>query len=613
MENGNQFRCKNLMLLFAILFAVVMVVQHFELPYGSELLPSLLSPKVSYNKTSYLWAGGESSSDFVLERNQSLEGDLGLVSTNHTPVQKVIGDSADDRNSVNNGTLEKAVDNEDKVSSDGFTKGGSSSHSPNQNRHSDSGLAVPPALPNTNSDFNLAAPVMSAKDKTVSRSEDATYSSSRDVKPNPVEANCTGSTNDLSLTDFHPVNNNATMLVMPISKMNEFLHTSYSSPHSQPSQIYSEVDKNLVYARSQIENAPVISNDADLYAPLYRNVSMFKRSYEMMEGMLKVYIYKDGEKPIFHDSILDGIYSCEGWFLKLLEANKQFVTEEPGEAHLFYLPFSSRLLQLTLYVKHSHSRDNLVQYMKNYVEMLITKYPYWNRTDGADHFLAACHDWAPAETRGRILKCIRALCNADIKTGFNIGKDVSIPTTYVRSPQNPLKDIGGNPPSERPILAFFAGYMHGNVRPVLLQHWSNDTDMRIFSRMPHVKGNKNYIEHMRSSKYCICARGFAVHSPRVVESIFYECVPVIISDNYVPPLFEVLNWESFAVFILEKDIPNMKQILLSISEDKYLEMQNRVKRVQKHFLWHAEPLKYDLFHMILHSIWYNRVFRMAPI
>lgn len=112
-----------------------------------------------------------------------------------------------------------------------------------------------------------------------------------------------------------------------------------------------------------------------------------------MESMLKVYIYKDGEKPIFHDSILDGIYSCEGWFLKLLEANKQFVTQDPEEAHLFYLPFSSRLLELTLYKKRSHNRKNLSQYMENYVEMLIAKYPYWNRTNGADHFLAACHDW----------------------------------------------------------------------------------------------------------------------------------------------------------------------------------------------------------------------------
>ncbi|KAJ0687416.1 putative xylogalacturonan beta-1,3-xylosyltransferase [Helianthus annuus] len=117
------------------------------------------------------------------------------------------------------------------------------------------------------------------------------------------------------------------------------------------------------------------------------------RSYEIMEQMLKVYIYKDGEKPIFHDWILEGIYACEGWFLKLMEANKQFVTEDPTEAHLFYIPFSSRLLQQTLYVRHSHSRDNLIQFMKNHTEMLMTKYPFWNRTNGSDHFLAACHDW----------------------------------------------------------------------------------------------------------------------------------------------------------------------------------------------------------------------------
>lgn len=117
------------------------------------------------------------------------------------------------------------------------------------------------------------------------------------------------------------------------------------------------------------------------------------RSYGLMDKMLKVYIYKEGEKPIFHESILEGIYASEGWFLKLLEANKQFITEDPAKAHLFYLPFSSRLLQLTLYVPHSHSRDNLVQFIQNYVEMVLQKHPFWNRTNGEDHFLAACHDW----------------------------------------------------------------------------------------------------------------------------------------------------------------------------------------------------------------------------
>lgn len=211
-------------------------------------------------------------------------------------------------------------------------------------------------------------------------------------------------------------------------------------------------------------------------------------------------------------------------------------------------------------------------------------------------------------------KCIRALCNSDIKEGFVFGKDVSLPETYIKNDKNPLRDLGGNRPSKRSILAFFAGSMHGYVRPILLQHWEDkDPDMKIFGKLPKAKGNKNYVRYMQSSKYCICAKGYEVNSPRVVEAIFYECVPVIISDNFVPPFLEVLNWESFAVFVLEKDIPNLKNILLSIPKKKYLQMQMRVKKVQKHFLWHAKPEKYDIFHMILHSIWYNRLHQLRPI
>ncbi|KAL3023706.1 hypothetical protein AAZX31_04G081200 [Glycine max] len=365
--------------------------------------------------------------------------------------------------------------------------------------------------------------------------------------------------------------------VVSISEMNLLLqHNHASSKLAKPARA-SAVDLEILHAQSEILNAPLIMNDPRLYPPLYRNVSMFRRSYELMENMLKVYIYQDGDRPIFHEPLLDGIYASEGWFMKLMEANKQFVTRDPGKAHLFYIPFSSRLLQQTLYVRNSHRRSNLIEYMKNYVDMIAGKYPFWNRTSGADHFVVACHDWAPAETRGRMLSCIRALCNADIEVGFKIGKDVSLPETYIRSSENPVKNIGGDPPSKRPILAFFAGGLHGYVRPILLKHWENkEPDMKISGPLPHVRGNVNYIQLMKSSKFCICARGHEVNSPRV-----------------------------------EEEIPNLRNILLSISEERYLEMHKRAKKVQEHFLWHAEPVKYDLFHMLLHSIWYNRLFHIS--
>ncbi|ESW33487.1 hypothetical protein PHAVU_001G073700 [Phaseolus vulgaris] len=394
-----------------------------------------------------------------------------------------------------------------------------------------------------------------------------------------------------------------------VFEMNKLLLQSHASYRSMRPRWFEAVDEELLHTRSEIENAPIVKKDPNFYGPIYHNVSMFKRSYELMEETLKVYVYTEGAKPILHSPFLTGLYASEGWFMKQMEANDRFVTKDPKKAHLFYLPFSSRMLEEALYVQGSHNHKNLVQYLHNYVEMISGKYTFWNRTGGADHFLVGCHDWAPGETKVDMAKCIRALCNADVKEGFVFGKDASLPETYVRNAQIPTKDFGGNSASKRTTLAFFAGSMHGYVRPILLQHWENkDPDMKIFGRLPKSKGNKNYIQYMKTSKYCICAKGYEVNSPRVVEAIFYECVPVIISDNFVPPFFEVLNWESFAVIVLEKDIPNLKNILLSIPEKEYLRLQMRVKKVQHHFLWHKNPVRYDIFHMILHSIWYNRIF-----
>lgn len=116
------------------------------------------------------------------------------------------------------------------------------------------------------------------------------------------------------------------------------------------------------------------------------------RSYELMERILKVYVYKDGERPIFHTPILKGIYASEGWFLKLMERNKHYTVRDHRKAHLFYLPFSSRLLEFAFFKRGLRQQDMAAR-LHDYVKTISRKYPFWNRTGGADHFLAACHDW----------------------------------------------------------------------------------------------------------------------------------------------------------------------------------------------------------------------------
>ncbi|KAG6493164.1 hypothetical protein ZIOFF_048141 [Zingiber officinale] len=373
-------------------------------------------------------------------------------------------------------------------------------------------------------------------------------------------------------------------------------------------------EEALRRVKKEINEAPAVSDDPELYTLLFRNVSVFKRSYELMEKILKVYIYEDGPRPIFHTPELQGIYASEGWFMKLLEENKGFVTKDPSKAHLFYLPYSIRQLKLALYVPNSHNMRSLSLFLRDYVNTIAAKYPFWNRTRGRDHFLVACHDWGPYTTTLHEELCkntIKAMCNADASEGIFVrGKDISLPETTIKVPKMPRKYVGGGHVSGRSILAFYAGNMHGRVRPLLNKYWGDDKDedMRIYRRLPNrVSRTMSYVEHMRASKFCICPMGYEVNSPRIVEAIYAECIPVIIADNFVLPFEELLDWSAFSVVVAEKDILNLKNILLGISHRRYIRMYNCVRRLQKHFLWHAKPLKYDIFHMILHSIWFNRL------
>ncbi|CAK8568014.1 unnamed protein product [Lathyrus sativus] len=155
--------------------------------------------------------------------------------------------------------------------------------------------------------------------------------------------------------------------------------------------------------------------------------------------------------------------------------------------------------------------------------------------------------------------------------------------------------VQGYPPSHRTILAFIAGHLDGNIRYLLLNTWKNkDGDVK-----------DSYHTKLRSSKFCLCLSEVA--SPRIVEAIFAECVPMLISDSYVPPFSDVLNWKLFSVQIDVKEIPNIKKILMGISERQYLKMQRRVKQVQRHFVPHEPPKRFDVFHMTIHSIWLRRL------
>lgn len=369
--------------------------------------------------------------------------------------------------------------------------------------------------------------------------------------------------------------------------------------------------KARLVIREAIQNKdtrpPLTDRDYVPVGPVYRNANAFHRSYLEMEKLFKVYVYEEGEPPVFHDGPCRSIYSSEGRFIFAMEMENRMRTRDPELAHVFFLPFSVVKMVKMIYEPSSREMEPLRRTVSDYIDVLSTKYPYWNRSLGADHFMLSCHDWGPyvSSANDRLFSnSIRVLCNANTSEGFNPSKDVSLPEINLRT--DIVEDqVGGPSASRRPILAFFAGGDHGPVRPLLLQHWKGkDADVQVSEYLPR---GVSYINVMRRSKFCLCPSGYEVASPRVVEAIYLECVPVIIGDDYVLPFSDVLNWPAFSVRVAVADIPNLKTILAGVSPRQYIRMQRRVRTVRRHFMVNGPPRRFDIFHMILHSIWLRRL------
>ncbi|XP_024960442.1 probable glycosyltransferase At3g07620 [Cynara cardunculus var. scolymus] len=380
-------------------------------------------------------------------------------------------------------------------------------------------------------------------------------------------------------------------------------------------------DKKLEKVEAELGRARVLISDAGEsnhsrssdpdYVPrgsIYRNPSMFHRSYLLMEKLFKVYVHEEGEPPLFHTGPTNNIYSIEGLFLNYMENDPHFRISDPDRAHVYFLPFSVAMILDNLFDPIIRDKAVLGRVIGDYVHTVSSRYPYWNRSLGSDHFMLSCHDWGPRATwyvHSLYFTSIRLLCNANTSEFFNPRKDASIPEISLHIGET-TTITGGLPASNRTTLAFFAGgQFHGKIRPLLFQHWKDkDQDIQLYDRVPK---NVSYHEMMKTSRFCLCPSGFEVASPRITEAIYAECVPVLISQHYVLPFSDVLNWDAFSVRVLVSEIPNLKKILLGISDDKYTRLQENVKMVQRHFLVNNPAKRYDVYHMILHSLWLRRL------
>ncbi|OAY74476.1 putative glycosyltransferase [Ananas comosus] len=310
---------------------------------------------------------------------------------------------------------------------------------------------------------------------------------------------------------------------------------------------------------------------------VYHSPEVFPMNYAEMERRFRVYVYPDGDPGTYYQTPrkLTGKYASEGYFFQNIREGR-FRTEDPDEADLFFVPISCHKMR-----GKGISYENMTIIVKNYVEGLINKYPYWNRTLGADHFFVTCHDVGVRAFEGLPLlvkNSIRVVCSPSYDVGYIPHKDVALPQVL----QPFALPRGGNNIENRTILGFWAGHRNSKIRVILARVWENDTELAISNnRISRAIGELVYQKQFYRTKFCICPGGSQVNSARIADSIHYGCIPVILSNYYDLPFNDILDWRKFSIILKESDVYQLKSVLKSISNEEFIALHNSLVEVRR--------------------------------
>ena len=88
-----------------------------------------------------------------------------------------------------------------------------------------------------------------------------------------------------------------------------------------------------------------------------------------------------------------------------------------------------------------------------------------------------------------------------------------------------------------------------------------------------MKRTKTYNEVLSDSVFSLCPEGSGPNTIRLWESLAVGAIPVVYSDQWVPPELKELNWKDFSIFIPQNDYKMTWDILKSLNSETIDRMQ----------------------------------------
>jgi hypothetical protein len=185
------------------------------------------------------------------------------------------------------------------------------------------------------------------------------------------------------------------------------------------------------------------------------------------------------------------------------------------------------------------------------------------------YYVVSQHDDAPAQ---------RLPPNTLVfSAGGNYSGPNCIPIPLICSP------ITKTDTTNKDIFCSFVGSATHGIRNELFNTFKNDSDFLFTQGGWDIKVSEDKLNHFinttSKSKFALCPRGYGKSSFRLYETMQLGTVPVYVSDDHYLPWTDELDWNEFCVLVKQKDIGDLKNILLNISTEKYDRMLNKIKQI----------------------------------
>jgi hypothetical protein len=164
---------------------------------------------------------------------------------------------------------------------------------------------------------------------------------------------------------------------------------------------------------------------------------------------------------------------------------------------------------------------------------------------------------------------------------------------------NPCPSVAELAATPKDLLFSFAGRASHRVRQKLFAQNCNRADVLIEDTTSYyhftnrtedcAPGRQRYWQMAARSKYALCPRGAGRSSMRIFEMMEAGIAPVIISDDWLPPLGP--SWNEFALFVPEREINSIYE-KVKAHEAEYIDRGHLARQAWEQYF---SPEKYWSF------------------